>query len=168
MVKETIVNDALYLAVSQVVEPMGYQVVDAHKSEYGASVGISVTIKAVGHETTVDDCAAVYRVLYPRYSVTEAKRDVNLEISTPGIQRNLRDIHEFSLFSNRRCRIYDSKAGAWVEGVIRDSAGGNVILGNARFDDTVETIEQYVIPYERIQKAKLAYAWEDVPQCPTN
>ena len=166
--KESIVQDSSYRIVAESLEPLGYRVVDVRKNDHGASVDFTVVVTTVGREVSIEDCAAAHRVLYPRLSLTEGVRAVGLEVSTPGIQRVIRDIHEFSLFIARRCRIYDSRVDAWVEGIIETCRDGQVVLSSARIDDTNETTENYAVPYDHIQKAKLAYAWEDVPQCPTN
>ena len=166
--KESIVQDVTYRIAAESLEPLGYRVVDVRKSEHGASVDFTIVIMTIGREVTIEDCATAHRVLYPRLSLAEGVRAVGLEVSTPGIQRVIRDIHEFNLFTTKRCRIYDSRVSAWVEGFIEACRDGHVVLSSARIDDTKELVESYALPYDHIQKAKLAYAWEDVPQCPTN
>jgi ribosome maturation factor RimP len=168
MLQDTIRKEKLFIEASTVLSPLDIQVVDVRKSEFGATVSISVVIRTTSHEVTVGDCAKAHRVLYPRFSLMEANRDLDLEVSTPGIQRTIRDIYEFSLFKGRRCRVYDNRKGAWIEGLIQEDRERNVVLSKACIEDTTEIMEEYVIPYEQIQKAKLAYAWEDVSQCPTN
>lgn len=160
--KNSIVNEKIYVETARLLEPLGYKVVDVRTSDHGQSVDIMVIIMVGDREVTVDDCAKAHRMLYPHFSVNEANRDISLEVSTPGIQRSLRDIHEFSLFASKRCRVYDSESGAWIEGFIGDSDGTDVHLHQAKFDDMAEIHETYIIPYERIHKAKLAYAWEDI------
>ncbi|MHC1693354.1 MAG: ribosome assembly cofactor RimP [Sphaerochaetaceae bacterium] len=162
MLQDSITKDKLFIDASEVLSPLDLQVVDVRKSEYGATLGISVIIRAQSHEVTVADCAKAYRILFPRWSLEETKRDLELEVSTPGIQRTLRDYYEFSLFVGRRCRVYDSAKSAWVEGIIKADSERCVTLSKAHIDDSKDLIEEYVIPYEQIQKAKLAYAWEDV------
>ena len=166
--QDTIRKDKLFIDASTVLEPMGLQVVDVRKSESGATLSISIVIKTNTHEVTVGDCAKAHRVLYPRFSLMELNRDIELEVSTPGIQRTIRDIYEFSLFIGRRCRVYDNRKGAWIEGIIQADRDRNVLLAKACVEDTTDVMDEYLIPYEQIQKAKLAYAWEDVSQCPTN
>jgi len=166
--QDTIRKDKLFIDASTVLATLGLQVVDVRKSESGATLSISVVIKTNTHEVTVGDCAKAHRVLYPRFSLMELNRDIELEVSTPGIQRILRDIYEFSLFIGRRCRIYDNRKGAWIEGIIQADSDRNVVLAKACVEDTTDVMDEYHIPYEQIQKAKLAYAWEDVSQCPTN
>ncbi len=168
MCKILLEKDKLFIDASTVLAPLGLQVVDVRKSESGATLSISVVIKTNTHEVTVGDCAKAHRVLYPRFSLMELNRDIELEVSTPGIQRILRDIYEFSLFIGRRCRIYDNRKGAWIEGIIQADSDRNVVLTKACVEDTTDVMDEYHIPYEQIQKAKLAYAWEDVSQCPTN
>jgi ribosome maturation factor RimP len=94
--------------------------------------------------------------------LVENERDIDMEVSTPGIQRNMRDVYEFEVFVGRRCRILDSNKELWYEGVIESVDEQSVTLGLAQIEDSKEIIGTHKIPYSQIQKAKLTYAWEDI------
>jgi ribosome maturation factor RimP len=90
-----------------------------------------------------------------------AERDLQLEVSTPGLQRNLKDVYEFTLFVGKRVRVYDTTKEAWLSGIIQNSNDSSVTLSEVFIDDDKEMIETMVVEFASIQKAKLDYRWED-------
>lgn len=158
----------MFKEVSAVLGPLGLRVVDVRREEHRDSLGISITITTEDHRAGIDECAKAHRIILPRLSVLEGERDIELEVSTPGIQRVFRDVYEFSLFAGKRCRIYDSGKNAWIEGIIEGEQEDGVVLTRVSVEDSTEAVDRYHIPYGHIKKARLAYAWEDVPRCPVN
>jgi ribosome maturation factor RimP len=112
-------------------------------------------------EVSVDHCAKVYRLVYPRMELQLGERDLQLEVSTPGLQRNFKDVYEFSLFTGKRVRVYDTSKDAWVSGIIAQADTTSVQLTQVYIEDAKEMIETMSIAYADIQKAKLDYRWED-------
>ncbi|MDX9915138.1 MAG: ribosome assembly cofactor RimP, partial [Sphaerochaeta sp.] len=112
-------------------------------------------------ETTVDHCADVYRLVFPRLQLAHGDRDLSLEVSTPGLERSFKDIHEFALFHGKRVRLYDNGRRTWVSGIIEGMGEGSVTLGEVFVEGQSERFEQMNITYTAIQKAKLDYRWED-------
>lgn len=160
--RNRIQNDALFMELSAVLNPVGLLVVDAQKDEHRDTTHVVVTITNAEHSAGIDECTKAHRIIFPRLTLLQGDRHLDLEVSTPGIQRNFRDIYEFSLFMGKRCRVYDSRKATWVEGIIQETTDMEVVLSQAKFEDAKETMETYHIPYSQIHKAKLAYAWEDM------
>jgi len=162
MLQDIIRNDALFIELSKVLNPVGILVVDVRRGEQRDTIRIVVTVTTTDHRAGVEECTKAHRIIRPRLGIIEGDRDIDLEVSTPGLQRNFRDLYEFSLFAGQRCRIYDQRISAWVEGIIESEGDGEVVLSRAKVEDTTETIAEYHIPFSQIHKAKLAYAWEDM------
>ena len=101
------------------------------------------------------------RILYPRYSVIFQDRDLSLEVSSPGLTRNFKDFYEFVLFNEKLVRVYSTKYSCWVEGYISTCTNESVTLKSALIVDTNETKEELTLSFGEIQKAKLAYRWEE-------
>ena len=160
--QNSIEKDALFQEISAVLQPIGLRVVDVRSDEHRDATHVVVTITNTGHTAGIDDCAKAHRIIFPRLSLLGGERNLDLEVSTPGVQRIFRDLHEFALFEGKRCRVYDSGPGAWIEGIIGPLSESEVVLYNASIEDSKETMETYHIPHGRVQKAKLAYAWEDM------
>lgn len=166
MIQTGIEKDNFFCELTPLLAPFGIQVVDAHVSRYSGGVSASITIFTADHEVHVDDCARVYNLVYPRLEMTYGTRDIKLEVSTPGVQRNLHDAYEFTIFTGRRCRVYDLRKEGWVTGFIALSDDTSVTLEKANSEDTEEDLGTYRVPFDQIQKAKLDYRWEDVATCP--
>lgn len=163
MLQTGIENDRLFREFAPLLAPLGITIVDIDRTEHGMTSSVSIIIKTDDHEVNVDDCAKVYNLVYPRLELNTGDRDLQLEISTPGLQRNLRDVYEFGLFHGRRVRIYDSGRSAWISGIIAGTDAQNVTLDGVTVEDQTENLGTCVVPFEQIHKAKLEYRWEDVP-----
>lgn len=163
MLQKGIENDELFRGFAPLLAPMGITIVDVGRTEHGRTSSVSIIIKTDDHEVTIDDCAKVYNLVYPRLELKTGDRDLQLEVSTPGLQRNLHDVYEFGLFVGRRVRLYDLTRSAWVSGIISRVDDSSVALDDTTVEDRTENLGTCVVPYEQIQKAKLDYRWEDVP-----
>ena len=145
------------------MEALGITLVHISKIDRGFSVGVHITIMAKDREVDVDDCSKVYKLVYPRMEMQLGERDLELEVSTPGLQRTIKDVYEFTLFEGRRVRLYDAKQSNWISGLITSSDTSSVTLSAAFIGDSKEMIETMVVDFANIQKAKLDYRWEDNP-----
>lgn len=162
IVEHRIQQEYLFKEALRVLSPLGLDVVDVQRQKRNDGVVIRVTIMRPSGRTSIDDCANAHRLLQARLSVVEGTRELALEVSSPGIQRTLRDLYEFSLFRGRRCRILDSLQHRWIEGIIDNERDEGIVLRDVMWEDMKEHREEYHIPYSRIQKAKLAYEGEDI------
>lgn len=160
--QNSIQKDALFKEISSVLNPIGLVVVDVRKDEHHEVTHVVVTITNDEHSAGINECVKAHRIIFPRLSLLQEDRHLDLEVSTPGIQRSFRDIYEFLLFLGKRCRLYDGQKSSWVEGIIKEVTEDEVILSDTSVEDTKESIEIYHIPYSQIHKAKLANAWEDM------
>lgn len=163
MLQKGIENTPLFQEFEPLLSPLGITIVDIDRMEHGMTSAVSIIIKTADHEVGVDDCAKVYNLVYPRLELKTGDRDLQLEVSTPGLQRNLRDIYEFGLFVGRRVRVYDTSRGAWISGIIAQVDEAGVTLDGTTVEDQTENLGTCMVPYEQIHKAKLEYRWEDVP-----
>lgn len=143
------------------LEAMGITLVDINRIDRGKSVTVTMVIVAKEAEVSVDHCAKVYRLVYPRMELQLGERDLQLEVSTPGLQRTLKDVYEFSLFTGKRVRVYDMSKEAWVSGIITQADQTSVQLSQVFIEDAKEMIETMSVAFSNIQKAKLDYRWED-------
>lgn len=151
----------LFMEYEPLLEAMGITLVDINRIDRGKSVTVTMVIVAKEAEVSVDHCAKVYRLVYPRMELQLGERDLQLEVSTPGLQRTLKDVYEFSLFTGKRVRVYDTSKEAWVSGIIAQADQTSVQLSQVFIEDAKEMIETMSVAFSDIQKAKLDYRWED-------
>ena len=162
MLKNEITGDPLFRDLNEIVANLGMVLCYVKKSKLGATTQVFVDIMKPEGETGIDDCALVHNTILPRLSVMYGREELYLEVSTPGLQRNLRDVYEFTVFTGKRCRVYSLARSSWVSGVIEGTEDKKVILSGYEVEDTAEKGERVEIGFDDIQKAKLEYKWEDM------
>lgn len=160
MLKDEIRQSKLFLDLTPVLEPMGLKVLSVSMSRIDSSCKVSLIIKRAEGNESVDDCAKAYGVVYPRLSLD--CRDLELEVSTPGIQRVFKDVYEFELFVGRRCHLYDGGRKASFTGIISRCGESSVFLSDYKNEDNGEAGEMLEVSFADVNKAKLDYRWEDV------
>ena len=162
MLKNEITGDPLFRDLNEIVTNLGMVLCYVKKSRLGATTQVFVDIMKPEGETGIDECALVHNTILPRLQVMFGRDELYLEVSTPGLQRNLRDVYEFSVFTGKRCRLYSLARSSWVNGIIEGTEKNKVILSGYEVEDTAEKGERIEIGYDDIQKAKLEYKWEDM------
>ncbi len=161
MIQKGIEETALFREYEPLLSAMGITLVDINEIDRGANVLVTIVIMVKNEEVNVDHCAKVYRLVYPRMELILGERDLQLEVTTPGLQRTIKDIYEFSLFTGKRLRVYDTSKTAWVSGIIKACNDQFLTLDDVFIEDDKEMIETMVVELVAIQKAKLDYRWED-------
>lgn len=149
----------LFLDLASLIEPMGYKLVEASRSEHKGTVSLRMLCYKGGDGITTEDLEAIYNVVYPRYSVLWT-RDLELEVSSPGINRNIKDIGEFKIFLGKTVRVYAQSKSSYVVGKIEKADDDYLYLSSYLIEDTKEEGEEIRIEYSDISKAKLDYVTE--------
>ena len=72
-----------------------------------------------------------------------------MELTSPGIEHNIKNAAEFSVFTGRDVRVWDKTVNDWVGGRIKAADDKKVILES---EDS-----QNEIAFENIAKAKFTY-----------
>ena len=152
-------SSMLFLDLASLIEPMGYKLVEASRSEHKGTVSLRMLCYKGGDGITTEDLEAIYNVVYPRYSVLWT-RDLELEVSSPGINRNIKDIGEFKIFLGKTVRVYAQSKSSYVVGKIEKADDDYLYLSSYLIEDTREEGEEIRIEYSDISKAKLDYVTE--------
>ena len=146
----------------EIVENLGMVLCDVKKTMQGTTVQISVAIMNPQEDSSVDDCAKVHNTILPRLQIKYGRDNLYVEVSTPGLQRNFRDVYEFEVFKGKRCRLYSLSAASWIEGVIGNVENSCVTLLDYEIETSKEKGQEKLVEFNDIQKAKLDYKWEDM------
>ena len=136
----------LYKELFPLADSLGYTVVDVQDSVIRRERHVHLVIKNREGSTSLNDCSAVSRLVYPRLSVLFDSRDIHLEVSSPGLQRNMKDISEFAVFLGEHIRIL--VGDQWHYGNLTSYDGTQVVLSN---EQGVQDFDVHTI-----KKAKLA------------
>ena len=98
---------------------------------------------------TIQDCTEVHKAVLPRIEIETDYRDINLQVASPGVYRNLKSAHEFDIFKGTTVRSLESDEPDWIFGVIVSADDTGVVL---QLEDGDRTI-----PFTRISKARLDF-----------
>lgn len=151
-------STVLFQEAAPLIERMGLILVDITESQQHRSNQIRVVIKAPGRITTIEDCVKVHKALEPRLALTREERDLHLEVSTPGLQRLMKDLHELEVFTGEQVKIYDERVDDWLQGRLEKVDENSVYLSE---QDAAGRSEMKSIPLKSVKKAKLDAFWEE-------
>ena len=133
---------------------LGYILVELQVVPQKGNYHISAVIASSDSKTDigVSDCAKVHRALQDQLiSLLETDEDsVYMEVSSPGMERNIKNAAEFSFFKGREIRVWDKTKSDWVPGIIRDSDSEKLTM-------EAEGGEIIDVAYENIAKAKFIH-----------
>ena len=95
----------------------------------------------------IDDCSKVHRVLLSRAEVLLNSQDIQMEVSSPGLNRVIKNAAEFQAFIGENIKVLGVSCSDWLEGELlaADTTGIRVNVSG----------EQRDIRYADIKKAKL-------------
>ena len=140
-----------YDECAALVEGMGYKLVDLKIVPAKTVTKISAIITGTdpAQNIGVNDCAKVHRVLLTRLEALLGTEETTMELTSPGIEHNLKNAAEFSVFTGRSVRVWDKTVNDWVSGTIKSADDNSVIL--------VSDGTENKIAFENIAKAKFTY-----------
>ena len=140
-----------YPECAPLVEGLGYYLVDL-KIVPGKSVtkiSAVITPKDPSVNMGVNDCAKVHRALLPRLEALLGTEETTMELSSTGIEHNIRNAAEFEIFTGRQVRVWDETITDWVGGKVLSADTESVTL---EMSDGIKKVS-----YESIKKAKFIH-----------
>lgn len=150
-----------YPECAPLVEAMGFVLVELKIVPAKTTTKITAMIASKNPEENigVNDCAKVHRVLLPKIETllggTEDNPvDTSMELTSPGIEHNIKNAAEFTVFTGRNVRVWDKEKADWVGGKIKSADEKSVILETEGGTDVQ-------VSYENIAKAKFIYSIEE-------
>jgi ribosome maturation factor RimP len=122
--------------------------IEAVEVRHRKSVEVRVVVdRKDGRSVSISDCNAVHRAVTPRLELAYTGLDVYIEVSSPGLERQIKDGIEFEHYIGRQVRVYRRDKSDWERGVLVSSDETGVTLNGKGGLLTIE--------YETIAKAKL-------------
>lgn len=137
-----------YSDCAPLVDGMGFVLVDLKIIPQKGNTHITAVIapKEAGGQIGVNDCAKVHRALQARLEALLGTENTSMEMESPGIDRNIKNAAEFSLFVGRDVRVWDKEITDWTS--------GKIVCADAK-SVTLETENgQKIFTYDNIAKAK--------------
>jgi len=117
----------LRLALETVVKGLNYSLVELTISGHRGSVQIKAVIYN-GSPIGTDDCTKVHRAIMPRLELAYPQQDIYLEVSSPGINRSIKDIPEFAHYTGRAVRCYRTDISDWTAGILVSAGEDSIEL----------------------------------------
>ena len=141
-----------YKDCAPLVEGMGFVLVDLKvvPSKQTTKISAVIASKDPSANIGVNDCAKVHRVLLPRLEALLGTEDTMMELTSPGIEHNIKNAAEFTVFTGREVRVWDKTVTDWVGGIIISADDKSVTM-------ETEGGEKLTVSYENIAKAKFIY-----------
>ena len=139
-------DNSLINEIEPVIEGLGFSLVEfsSHRNRSNLTVkAIIYTQNGVG----LEECSKVYKTILPRIELLEDTRNINLEVSSPGISRNVKSIEEFGIFIGKNVKILKKDGSDWIHGRISTVDNNSVIIN---VDKNAVSVS-----FEDINKAKL-------------
>jgi ribosome maturation factor RimP len=134
-------------SLQAVLDGLGLRLVELTVSRQRGSVQIKAVIYN-GASVGTDDCSRAHRAITPRLELAFGGQDIYLEVSSPGINRQIKDGAEFACYIGRGVRCYRTDISDWTAGILESAGEKGIVL------KTKEGVPQE-LDFEIIAKAKL-------------
>lgn len=134
--------------VAPLIKGLGFVIVELTDKQRNKTLHVNLVIYDP-QGIDIDDCAAVYKAVFPRLEVATEARDVHLEVSSPGVYRKLKDASEFEVFTGLRAKLMPNDEPEWVVGTITETSSESVSLEH---DGATRSFR-----FAEIRKAQLVY-----------
>ena len=140
-----------YTDCEPIVSGLGYSLVELRIFRTNGTVQVKIAIAhkdpAVTAGIGIDDCTKVHRLLLPRLEALLQSQDIYMEVTSPGLERHIKNAAEFAFFTGRYVKVYDVSVSDWVTGKITAANETSLAI---KTEDT-----ELTVPYAQISKAKL-------------
>jgi ribosome maturation factor RimP len=124
---DTELTDQLNREVEPIVSGMGFSLVELRHSRSKRQNHVILVVyrpEGVG----VDDCAAISKNLYPRLELIEGLENLQLQVSSPGLDRVFKRDVEYSIFRGRGIKVILRGESEWINGTIEKVEQGAIVL----------------------------------------
>ena len=139
-------EDNIIEDLQPVLHGIGCAIVEVASGRTTGTVHIVLIIHREGG-VNIDTCADVYKAVYPRLEMLYPGLEIQLEVSSPGINRVLKNPTEFEVFAGLGVKLLLEEESDWKSGVICKSTSSSVDID---FNGETETYD-----FSMIRKAKL-------------
>jgi ribosome maturation factor RimP len=144
-------KSALFDSLEPLVKGLGLDLIELSVSPHKGSVQVRVTVYKKGN-LGVEECSTVHYALLPRLELAFPGQDLYVEVSSPGIDRQIKNGAEFAHYAGRGVRCYRTDISDWSAGIVEaaDAEGIKLKMKNGII----------ALKYETIAKAKLDHSQE--------
>jgi ribosome maturation factor RimP len=117
----------LFSSIEPLARGLGLSLVDFLVSRHRGSVQVrAVVFSRAGVGT--DDCSRFHRAITPRLELAFPESELYIEVSSPGIDRLIRDGAEFLHYVGCPVKCYDTELSDWSSGIVQNVTETSVEL----------------------------------------
>jgi ribosome maturation factor RimP len=152
-------NEALEVFVRKEVEGLDYDLVELRQGGTARRPLLDVRVdRRDGARITIDECAQISRVLEPRLDASGlVGENYVLEVSSPGVERPLRNADDWRRFAGRTAKVLAQSLGGRLEveviGVDDSSGEPMAVMREARGTE-------HRVPLKEVREARLVFRWD--------
>lgn len=143
-------DNKIYEITDPIAESLGYKIVEIQSKNLNDDLYISIVIYSP-NGISIDDCSRLHKTLQGRIETFTEDQDIYIEVSSPGINRNIKSAGEFAVFKGKKIKLLLENQAEWQVFIIKETDNNCVTLEIAE-NDSDETVK---IKYSDIRKAKL-------------
>jgi ribosome maturation factor RimP len=93
------------------------------------------------------ECTRVHRAILPRLEALLDSQDMYVEVTSPGIDRVLKNAAEFAVFVGKQVKVWNTDISDWISGAVVSATADSVLLSTDKGEIGIQ--------YSKIAKAKL-------------
>ncbi len=135
-----------YSECEPLIKGLGYGIVEFAVFKRQASWQVKIVINGP-NGIGIADCTRVHRAILPRLEALLSSTEIYIEVTSPGLDRLIKNAFEFQLFIGKEVRIWNTDISDWMAGKI---------LGSDTQSLRLEVTDgEMIVPYDKIAKAKL-------------
>ena len=147
-------SEIVYNEIREIVGKLGFEIVEVKVGRTGGMTKVTLIIyKKTG--ISLKNCEDVSKIVLPRIEILEMLPNISLEVSSPGIDRVIKNRDEYRIFEGRGVMIFLKGEDIRLEGVIKKY---NKEKNTVEIKRGVKIIN---IDIDKIRKAKL-FDYEEV------
>ncbi|MFN8572734.1 MAG: ribosome maturation factor RimP [Gemmatimonadaceae bacterium] len=152
-------SQALEDFVKEEVAALGFDLVEFRRTGTARVPLLDIRIdRTDGQKVTIDNCAQVSRAIEPKLDASGlVAKDYVLEVSSPGVERPLRNTADWRRFAGRRAKVRSTLLGGRVEVEVlgaEESEGVEVAVLRD------QNGEERRVPLSEILEARLVFRWK--------
>ena len=150
-------DDSLRGTLETIVGGLGLELVELSVSRHKARKGSPGTVQVrlvvySGGALGIDECSRAHHAIMPRLELAFPAQNLHVEVSSPGIDRLIKDGVEATHYRGRGVRCYRTDISDWSAGILETADERGLVLKGK--EGTIR------LNYEIIAKAKLDHSQE--------
>ncbi len=147
-----------YSECAKLVEGLGYFLVELKVSPQRGVTQVQSVVASMnpGENISVNDCAKVHRALLARLEELLGTDNISMELSSPGMERNIKNAAEFKFFIGRKIRVFCKSVSDWVGGELLSATESELSLKVESDNPELNGVER-TVQYSDIAKAKFIH-----------